>query len=72
MLGLGTVLMLCAPSVLWMLTEGWDYATALYFNTITLTTVGFGDYIAGDDGLLLADEVFEKLGGQSLHDCWWL
>ena len=47
-LGLGTVFILCVPSAVWTFTEQWDYATAVYFNTITLTTVGFGDYIAGN------------------------
>ncbi|KAK7505483.1 hypothetical protein BaRGS_00003228 [Batillaria attramentaria] len=31
-------------------TEDWDYVTAVYFSTITLTTVGFGDYVAGQKG----------------------
>ncbi|KAL8619970.1 hypothetical protein ACOMHN_015252 [Nucella lapillus] len=46
-LTVGTVLMLCAPSLLFSYTEGWDYLTALYYSTITLTTIGFGDYVAG-------------------------
>ena len=46
-LGAGTVLVLLLPPCVFLHTEGWDYSTALYFNTATLTTVGFGDYVAG-------------------------
>ncbi|OCT79564.1 hypothetical protein XELAEV_18026372mg [Xenopus laevis] len=30
-----------------MRTEGWDYIEGLYFSFITITTIGFGDYVAG-------------------------
>lgn len=30
-----------------MKTEGWDYIEGLYFSFITITTIGFGDYVAG-------------------------
>ncbi|XP_078611435.1 uncharacterized protein LOC144881678 [Branchiostoma floridae x Branchiostoma japonicum] len=33
------------PAYLFTIVEGWEYHTALYFVFITLTTVGFGDYI---------------------------
>nr|KAG5712896.1 hypothetical protein BaRGS_007493 [Batillaria attramentaria] len=43
---IGTLLMLCVPALVFTFTEDWDYVTAVYFSTITLTTVGFGDYVA--------------------------
>nr|XP_032646074.1 potassium channel subfamily K member 5 isoform X2 [Chelonoidis abingdonii] len=30
-----------------MVTEGWDYIEGLYFSFITITTIGFGDFVAG-------------------------
>jgi len=35
------------PAVLFKILEGWDYATSLYFSVVTLSTIGFGDYVAG-------------------------
>jgi voltage-gated potassium channel Kch len=35
------------PSVIFTKMEGWSYSTALYFTFVTMTTVGFGDYVAG-------------------------
>ncbi|XP_076442933.1 potassium channel subfamily K member 2-like [Babylonia areolata] len=49
-LSVGTVFMLCAPALVFTFTEDWDYLTSLYYSTVTLTTVGFGDYVAGIDG----------------------
>ena len=35
------------PSIFFVYAEGWDYLSALYFCLISLTTIGFGDLIAG-------------------------
>lgn len=30
-----------------MLIQDWGYATAVYYSVISLSTIGFGDYVAG-------------------------
>lgn len=35
------------PAILFVIFEGWDYALAVYYAFVTLTTIGFGDYVAG-------------------------
>lgn len=36
------------PAILFCFIEdGWTYLDSLYFAFITLTTIGFGDYVAG-------------------------
>ncbi len=43
----GSLMLLFLPSVGFMLREDWSYSTALYFSFISLSTIGFGDYVAG-------------------------
>ncbi|KAK5862452.1 hypothetical protein PBY51_017848 [Eleginops maclovinus] len=43
----GLVVHLVIPPFVFMSLEGWSYLEGLYFSFITLTTVGFGDYVAG-------------------------
>ncbi|KAF3691801.1 Potassium channel subfamily K member 5 [Channa argus] len=43
----GLLVHLVIPPLIFMVTEGWTYLEGLYFSFITLTTVGFGDYVAG-------------------------
>ncbi len=35
------------PASVIMMVEGWRYTEAMYYAVITLTTIGFGDYVAG-------------------------
>lgn len=35
------------PMLLFKAYEGWSYAEAIYYCFITLSTIGFGDYVAG-------------------------
>jgi len=44
---IGFTIFLLLPPVIFKIIEGWDYATGLYFSVVTLTTIGFGDYVAG-------------------------
>uniref|UniRef100_UPI003AAB89A4 potassium channel subfamily K member 5-like n=1 Tax=Centroberyx gerrardi TaxID=166262 RepID=UPI003AAB89A4 len=46
-LGWGLLVHLVIPPFVFMSLEGWSYLEGLYFSFITLTTVGFGDYVAG-------------------------
>ena len=43
----GLLFHLVLPPLVFMSFEGWSYLEGLYFSFITLTTVGFGDYVAG-------------------------
>ncbi|XP_040021538.1 potassium channel subfamily K member 5 isoform X2 [Gasterosteus aculeatus] len=43
----GLLVHLLIPPFVFMSMEGWSYVEGLYFSFITLTTVGFGDFVAG-------------------------
>ncbi|XP_036404752.1 potassium channel subfamily K member 4 [Megalops cyprinoides] len=45
---LGCLLFVAVPTVMFKEIESWSLLEAAYFVVITLTTVGFGDYVAGD------------------------
>nr|XP_020464233.1 potassium channel subfamily K member 17-like [Monopterus albus] len=42
----GTVLFFIVPMIVFQLQEGWTYSQALYYCFITLSTIGFGDFVA--------------------------
>lgn len=43
----GVLVHLVIPPFVFMSQEGWTYIEGLYFSFVTLTTVGFGDLVAG-------------------------
>ncbi|XP_025909558.1 potassium channel subfamily K member 16-like [Nothoprocta perdicaria] len=43
----GILVFLCLPSLFFQRTEGWSYSEGIYFAFITLSTIGFGDYVVG-------------------------
>uniref|UniRef100_A0A8D0BF99 Potassium two pore domain channel subfamily K member 5 n=1 Tax=Salvator merianae TaxID=96440 RepID=A0A8D0BF99_SALMN len=43
----GVLIHLVLPPFVFMVTENWDYIEGLYFSFITITTIGFGDFVAG-------------------------
>ncbi|XP_053161253.1 potassium channel subfamily K member 5 isoform X2 [Hemicordylus capensis] len=43
----GVLVHLVLPPFVFMVTEGWSYIEGLYFSFITITTIGFGDFVAG-------------------------
>ncbi|TRY57536.1 hypothetical protein DNTS_023486 [Danionella cerebrum] len=45
---LGVVLFVFVPVLVFQRVENWSLLESTYFVVITLTTVGFGDYVAGD------------------------
>uniref|UniRef100_A0A674BTQ7 Potassium channel subfamily K member 4 n=1 Tax=Salmo trutta TaxID=8032 RepID=A0A674BTQ7_SALTR len=47
---LGVALFVAVPTLVFQEVEKWTLLEASYFVVITLTTVGFGDYVAGDSG----------------------
>lgn len=44
----GLLLFLLLPPLLFSHMEGWSYTEGFYFAFITLSTVGFGDYVIGE------------------------
>ncbi|XP_019718962.1 potassium channel subfamily K member 5 isoform X1 [Hippocampus comes] len=42
---IGCLIFLAVPTVFFQKSEGWSFLESLYFVVITLTTVGFGDYV---------------------------
>uniref|UniRef100_A0A3Q3JMV8 Potassium channel subfamily K member 4 n=1 Tax=Monopterus albus TaxID=43700 RepID=A0A3Q3JMV8_MONAL len=46
---LGCLLFVAVPILVFQEVEGWTLLESAYFVVITLTTVGFGDYVAGSD-----------------------
>ncbi|XP_057183027.1 potassium channel subfamily K member 5-like [Triplophysa rosa] len=43
----GVLVHLVIPPFVFMTQEGWTYIEGLYFSFVTLTTIGFGDLVAG-------------------------
>ncbi|XP_069805841.1 potassium channel subfamily K member 16-like [Dendropsophus ebraccatus] len=43
----GVVVFLAIPPLLFMATEEWTYQEGVYYSFISLSTVGFGDYVVG-------------------------
>lgn len=43
----GVLVHLVIPPFVFMSQEGWTYIEGLYFSFVTLTTIGFGDLVAG-------------------------
>ncbi|XP_077360363.1 potassium channel subfamily K member 4 isoform X2 [Festucalex cinctus] len=58
---LGCLLFVAVPILVFQKVEGWTLLESAYFVVITLTTVGFGDYVAGDSGLAGSDHWYKPL-----------
>lgn len=58
----GLLLFLLLPPLLFSRMEGWSYMEGFYFAFITLSTVGFGDYVIGESPQRVAGEA---AGGSS-------
>ncbi|XP_026225615.1 potassium channel subfamily K member 4 isoform X2 [Anabas testudineus] len=58
---LGCLLFVAVPILIFQEVEGWSLLESAYFVVITLTTVGFGDYVAGDSGYAGSDHWYKPL-----------
>ncbi|XP_056141345.1 potassium channel subfamily K member 4 [Lampris incognitus] len=58
---LGCVLFVAVPILVFKEVEKWTLLESAYFVVITLTTVGFGDYVAGDSGNEGSDHWYKPL-----------
>ncbi|XP_061405635.1 potassium channel subfamily K member 17-like [Lethenteron reissneri] len=47
--GLGFMIFVLFPAVIFMAVEGWSYTESYYFSFVTLSTIGFGDYVVGSN-----------------------
>lgn len=45
---MGSVLFLIFPPVIFSYVEDWSYGEGFYYAFITLSTIGFGDYVVGE------------------------
>ncbi|CAM4701017.1 unnamed protein product [Lepidochelys kempii] len=45
---IGCILFVTIPTIVFQRVEGWTLLESVYFVVVTLTTIGFGDYVAGD------------------------
>lgn len=50
----GVLVHLVIPPFVFMVTEDWDYIEGLYYSFITISTIGFGDFVAGESLVPLA------------------
>ncbi|XP_055470962.1 potassium channel subfamily K member 16-like isoform X2 [Psammomys obesus] len=57
-LTLGTLVILIFPAMLFSHVEGWSFGEGFYFAFITLSTIGFGDYVVGAPGSGCSSEVW--------------
>uniref|UniRef100_A0A8D3AUD0 Potassium channel, subfamily K, member 17 n=1 Tax=Scophthalmus maximus TaxID=52904 RepID=A0A8D3AUD0_SCOMX len=46
--GSASLLFFIGPMIVFQLREGWTYSQAMYYCFITLSTIGFGDFVAGN------------------------
>lgn len=44
----GVLVHLVIPPFVFMVTEEWNYIQGLYYSFITISTIGFGDFVAGE------------------------
>lgn len=44
---IGCLLFVSVPTMIFQRVEGWTLLKSVYFVVVTLTTIGFGDYVAG-------------------------
>lgn len=49
------------PPFVFMSQEGWSYVEGLYFSFVTLTTIGFGDLVAGKSPSIEASQCASDL-----------
>lgn len=53
----GCLLFVALPALIFQHIEGWSALEAIYFVVITLTTIGFGDFVAGEGSHYFAPSI---------------
>ncbi|KAM6973293.1 kinesin-like protein KIF6 [Aplochiton taeniatus] len=59
----GSLLFLVIPPLVFSYVEGWSYVEGFYYAFITLSTIGFGDYVVGTDPEKHYISVYRSLAG---------
>ncbi|XP_034419343.1 potassium channel subfamily K member 17 [Cyclopterus lumpus] len=62
----GAVLFFVVPMIVFQLHEGWTFSQAIYYCFITLSTIGFGDFVADSN----PDKVYPDW--YSILMAWWI
>ncbi|KAK3563222.1 hypothetical protein QTP86_018274 [Hemibagrus guttatus] len=65
---MGSLLFLIFPPVIFSFVEGWSYGEGFYYTFITLSTIGFGDYVVGKIYMLKTDMVLLMIVFQFMLD----
>lgn len=52
----GLIVFLVIPAGLFTIVEGWDYVDSFYYAFVSLTTIGFGDLVAGGKFTILRNK----------------
>ncbi|KAG7466055.1 hypothetical protein MATL_G00160750 [Megalops atlanticus] len=60
---MGSLLFLVIPPLIFSYVEGWSYGEGFYYAFITLSTIGFGDYVVGTDPDKHYISVYRSLAG---------
>ncbi|XP_066559520.1 potassium channel subfamily K member 16-like isoform X1 [Amia ocellicauda] len=60
---MGTLMFLVFPPVIFSYVEGWTYGEGFYYAFITLSTIGFGDYVVGTDPEKHYISIYRSLAG---------
>lgn len=56
----GIVVFLFLPACLFTYFEDWPYSVSVYYSFVTLTTIGFGDYVPTFQKHQVTHELFNK------------
>lgn len=63
---IGCLLFVLTPAIVFYCVEDWSELEAIYFVVVTLTTVGFGDYVAGEATFLVLSFPSHFISAQGL------
>lgn len=61
-LAMGAFSVMAAATVVYHFVEGWSWVDSLYFATVAVTTVGFGDLVPTSNGAKLFTVLYVLLG----------
>lgn len=57
----GMAVFILAPSVIFIYYENWTFIESIYYSFVSLTTIGYGDFVAGQTPSTSPYEIFYKI-----------